>query len=137
MFFVIELCLTAICVPLALMWPRAGETWFSAVERPLSAFAQHRVRAVISVGLLALGIRLALLPILPIPQPKVSDEFSYLLQSDTFSHGRLANPTHPMCIHFETFQENWHPTYASMYYPAYGAFLAFGQVVLQDRKSVV
>ncbi len=130
MFLVIELCLTAMCVPLALMWPRAGETWFSAVERRFSAFPQRRVRAVISVGLLALGLRLALLPILPIPQPKVSDEFSYLLQSDTFSHGRLANPTHPMWIHFETFQENWHPTYASMYYPAYGAFLAFGQVVL-------
>ncbi len=130
MFFAIELCLTAMCVPLALMWPRAREAWFAAIEPRFSAFAQRRVRAVISVGLLALGLRLALLPILPIPQPKVSDEFSYLLQADTFAHGRLANPTHPMWVHFETFQENWRPTYASMYYPGYGAFMAFGQVVL-------
>jgi hypothetical protein len=35
-----------------------------------------------------------------------------------------------MWIHFETFHVNWHPTYASMYYPGHALFLAFGQVVL-------
>ena len=130
MFMAIEICLAAICVPLAMMGPHLGEGWFGRVERRISTFAQRRVLAFVSVGLLALGLRLSLLPILPIPQPKVSDEFSYLLQSDTFSHGRLANPTHPMWVHFETLQENWQPTYASMYYPGYAAFLAFGQVVM-------
>ena len=129
-FFAIELCLAAVCIPLALMWPRLGDGWFGHIERGFSALAQHKGLMVISVGLLVLGIRLALLPILPVPQPKLTDEFSYLLQSDTFAHGRLANPTHPMWVHFETFQENWKPTYASMYYPGLGAFLALGQVVM-------
>jgi hypothetical protein len=130
MFTAIELCLAAICVPLALMRPQLGDTWFTRVEGAFSRFARRRTLAVAGVGLLALGLRLALLPILAIPQPEVSDEFSYLLQSDTFAHGRLANPTHPMWVHFETFQENWRPTYASMYYPGYAAFLAVGQVVM-------
>jgi hypothetical protein len=130
MLLAIELCLAAACVPVALMWPRLGDPWFSRMEARFSAVAQRRTLAVVAVGLLALGLRLAFLPMLPIPQPKVSDEFSYLLQSDTFSHGRLTNPTNPMWVHFETFQENWQPTYASMYYPGFGAFLAFGQVVM-------
>ena len=103
---------------------------FVKIEQFFARISQNRRLACVAVGALGLGLRAALLPMLPIPHPAVSDEYSYLLLADTLAHGRLANPTHPMLIHFETFHVNWHPTYASMYYPGYAGFLALGQVVL-------
>jgi hypothetical protein len=130
MFLAIEFCLTAICLAVAYTSPELGQNWFERIELLFSALAKRRMLTVIAVGLLALALRAALLPILPIPQPEVHDEYSYLLLGDTLAHGRLANPSHPMWEHFETFHVNWHPTYSSMYYPGQGIFLAFGEVVL-------
>jgi hypothetical protein len=42
-----------------------------------------------SVAIAALLIRLFLLPVWPIPQPRIHDEFSYLLAADTFSAPKL------------------------------------------------
>jgi hypothetical protein len=129
MFLAIELCLTAICVALAYVRPELANSWFCRLEQHFGVLAQKRALAVVMVGLLALGVRLALLPILPIPEPGIHDEYSHLLLADTLAHGRLANPTHPMWVHFETFHVNWKPTYASMYFPGHALFLALGQVV--------
>src|SRR5439155_9482334 len=84
MLSLIELCLTALVVPLAYIAPRVGDRWFSTIERRMGRFAGGRGLAVVTVFLLALGARLAVLPIEPIPVAGIHDEFGYLLSGDTF-----------------------------------------------------
>ncbi len=130
LFFLTSQVLIAVVVwSVFARWPNVGESWTRPVLNLFSQIAAKRKVAVVSIFLAALTLRLALLPVWGMPVPGVHDEFSYILSGDTFAHGRLANPTPPQWNSFDTFHVVFVPTYASMYPPAQGFFLAIGELL--------
>lgn len=128
------LILAALCI-FALLLPNFGRAFLDNFEKRLARIASSRW-TVLWLALAILAFSVVLTIFYRLPQPRIHDEFSYLLQSDTFAHGRLTNPTHPLWRYFETFHELQQPTYASKYQPGQGLFLAFGQILWQPILGV-
>src|SRR5262245_28015212 len=61
--------------------------------------------------------------------PEFHDEQAYVLAGDTFAHGRLTSPAHPLARSLDMFHVLQEPTYQARYPPGQGLFLALGMAI--------
>src|SRR6266513_468917 len=94
---------------------------------PLPRLADWQACALVVAVSLASSLAAAALH--GVPLPEYHDDYGYLLAADTFGHGRLANPPHPLSDHFETMHVLQRPTYAAKFPPGQGMVLAVGSLL--------
>ncbi|HEV2721207.1 MAG TPA: hypothetical protein VG323_14390, partial [Thermoanaerobaculia bacterium] len=111
-------------------WPSlVGIAAAFALRRRIPPLRLPRLRdwqACALVAAVSLASSLAFAALHGIPLPWWHDDYAYLLTGDTFAHGRLANPPHPLSDFFETMHVLQRPAYIGKYPPGQGAVLAIG-----------
>ena len=126
---VVQLELLLVLASLAL---GIGRFRLVVIDHYFRRFSGHPRAAFALCVVLALALHLAVAPGMTRHAPEVHDEFSYLLSADTFLHGSIVNPPHPLWRSFETAHVLFWPHYASMYPPAQGLMLAGGKLLFGD-----
>jgi hypothetical protein len=106
----------------------AGLLAWAFLEPAAQKLARRPAWCMLFLGLFVVALRLALLPVHPVPTPAGADDFSFLLLGDTLAHFRLANPPNPMRQFFETTFVLQSPSYSSIYPLGQGLVLAFGEL---------
>ncbi len=105
--------LTALMIVLA-VWDTIRPTGIlSGLEQLLTRVARNPYLSVALVLVFAIGGPLALRPLVGIPDPVIPDEFSLLMQAQTYLRGQFANA--PLTPNFEAPWTLLSPTYAAQY----------------------
>lgn len=92
----------------------------------IDRISRQRLFSIILFALLSILLNSSTILINGVPNPRIHDEFSYLLGAETFAKGRITNPVHPLREFFDTFHVLNSPTRMSIYPPAQSLFLALG-----------
>ncbi len=93
------------------------------------ARAPHSIVACATVVVVSLAASICFAWLHGMPIPRYHDDFAYLLDGDTFAHGRMSNPTHPMWPYFETMHVLHVPRYISKYPVGQGLIFAAGTIL--------
>lgn len=103
-------------------------------RRAFPLIAPRRSVAYASIAVLALVAAASRTSLVGDPHPPwYTDDFGYALTADTFVHGRITNPPHPMRDSFMSLYVLQTPTYNSMYQAGPGLLVAAGQVLFHRR----
>jgi hypothetical protein len=123
--------MTLACIALAyrLLGNRPG--WLARTRARFIRLSERPLLPYLLTAGLALGL-CAALEALHRPVPYIHDEFGYLLGADTFLHGRVANPTHPLWPFFESFHLVHVPHYVTKYPAGPSLVLALGYWLFGD-----
>jgi hypothetical protein len=103
--------------------------WYRQWQSALNHFAARKSLVIVALGCIPIVVNPLFSLFMGIPHPQGTDEFGYLLMADTFTHCRIANPSHPLWRHFETFAEIETPTRSAISPPMQGLFLSIGQAL--------
>jgi len=125
----VEMLLAAFLIAIGIVYRRPGRISLVVSQRLLKPLARRPALAIVVAGLLPILLRLLLLTVDPAPIPRVPEEHNILLQADTYAHGRLANPVHPLSVILQSYQVVVWPHYMSARPPLSGIFQFAGQVL--------
>src|SRR6478735_7341433 len=95
MSWLVFFCTAAVTIAIYISVPAASRLGVSVV-RAATCVGRRGLLAEAVVFIFAFALAVTPSLIWSVPLPSEPDEFSYLLAGDTFAHGRLANPPHPL-----------------------------------------
>ena len=126
---VAELALACLLLLLAFSRVDTGRWIFAQAMLMARQLERRPTLMIVLAGLIPVIIRVALLPIVPSPQPYIMEEYNHLFLADTYMLGRVANPVHPLAVMIQTYQQIEWPSYASARPPLPPIFLFIGKAV--------